>query len=785
MASKYDSRRIWMNTGASAKLKNIALEERTVRRTKQIYRQAQKDVEAQVSQIYAQFGTLSKANRWEFTGLNNPAKQKDISSLIKAIDKAGLTDYVPEALTKRMSVLQVKQMDIWYKIHSAGQASHEQTKNAILGTMRNSGKAWEAALAAGADSFVGFDRNICGYMMGMNWADGNFSSRLWNASEATWEEVRNELTRALANGQSPETTNNRIRRILSEAHNPNDRSSGGLSYDVERIIRTETAKASTQADLARWREAGISKVQWHAQFEKNTCSHCADRDGRIYELKEAMLDEPPLHPNCRCYFAAYDEVAAKYPDTTYYKNDDGEYQEIQWAPYNAVIDKAGNLRKTAAAVSDYFWKTSPWATYAAPKTGITYKGELDNEVIDLTERTIKAIGDQYPEIRDRLASAFNDEVTLHRGSSMVIGKSLDHIGGLTDPAYHQLTVSYIDKATGGNPLSQMAKQARDQFKAGKWSTPKDNHTIMHELGHVLADDLKNRRGVDIEQLVIRATGQKDWKNAKMAVDAISRYGAKNPDEAFAELFARMASQDPTLQTKLTARFADEIQTARKLPEKRTKIAINEAPKKAAVAPEPKGYTTESGWINSLTKNELQAVKDYTNDTSLVGYTDINDALRDGTYKKGYKAPIRDGWITASEERLQKVSEAVDGIDRAMAKFTLTTDKTVWRGFREDLMPDSFLSKMENLKPGSVLTDKAYSSTAVTKSGTGEFTGGWLMKIKVPAGTGRGVFTRKISEYEKENEFLIKRGAQFKVTRITNGKDSWGNTVKLIEAEMLP
>lgn len=125
------------------------------------------------------------------------------------------------------------------------------------------------------------------------------------------------------------------------------------------------------------------------------------------------------------------------------------------------------------------------------------------------------------------------------------------------------------------------------------------------------------------------------------------------------------------------------------------------------------------------------------------------------------------------------------MDKAIAKFTLTTDKTVWRGLRDDLMSDSFLSKMKNLKPGTVLTDKAYSSTAVTKSGTGEFTGGWLMKIKVPAGTGRGVYTRKISEYAHENELLLKRGAQFKVTRITNGKDSWGNTVKLIEAEMLP
>ena len=578
MASKYDSRRIWMNTGASAKLKNIALEEKTVRRTQRIYREAQKDIEAQVAQIYSQIGTLSKANRWEFPDAKTPAKRKDISSLIKAIDKAGLTDYVPEKLSKRMSVLQVKEMNIWLRIHEAGQESHTATKDAILKTMQNSGKAWASALAAGADSFVGFDRNICGYMMGMNWADGNFSSRLWHASDATWEQVRDELTRALANGQHPETTKAHLRRILSEAHNPNDRSSGGLSYDVERIIRTETAKASTQADLARWREAGVTKVQWHASFEKNTCPHCADRDGRIYDLKEAMLDEPPLHPNCRCYFTAYDEVAAKYPDTTYYKNDQGEYQEIQWAPYHSVINDKGQLRSNALKVADYFWNASPWMTYAAPKTGLTYKGEIDNQVLDMTERTVKSMTDQFPEIRDALEHDFNNEITMHRGNSIIEGNELVSVGGLTDPYYRQLTVAYIDRAIGGNPLTQMAKQARKQFKDRHWSTPKDNHTIIHELAHILEHDLRTRRGVDIDDFMLRVTGTKSWKQAKLVMDgSISNYASKNASEGFAETLVRAISQDPTLQNKTTARFMDELAAARKLPRKpRTtrKIAVD-------------------------------------------------------------------------------------------------------------------------------------------------------------------------------------------------------------------
>lgn len=785
MASKYDSRRIWMNTGASAKLKNLALEEKTVRRTRQIYLEAQKDIEAQVAQIYSQIGTLSKANRWEFPDAKNPAKRKDISSLIKAIDKAGLTDYVPEKLSKRMSVLQVKEMNIWLRIHEAGQESHAATKEALLKTMQNSGKAWASALAAGADSFVGFDRNICGYMMGMNWADGNFSSRLWNASEETWEKVRDELTRALANGQQPETTKAHIKNLLTQAHNPDAKGSGGIAYDVERIIRTENAKASTDADMARWKDAGVTKIQWNAVLEKNTCSPCADRDGRVYLLKDIYkLDTVPLHPNCRCFFTAYDETAAKYPDTTYYKNEDGEYEEVQWAPYRALMDNAGNLRASPLSVSDYFWRLSPWTVYKPPKTNITFKGELDDQVVDLAQRTIKAATDQYPEIADRLESTFGNEVTIHRNNSIFIGHKIEKgTPGLTDEAFKQLTFAYPDRATGGNPLTQLAKQATEQYKKGFWSTPKDNHTIMHELGHVLEIDLKRTRGVDPETLILRATGTRTWKQAKAVLERnISRYAAEDPGEAFAEIFARMASQDPSLQTQITARFADALENARKLPKKRTKIAINEAPEKAAVAPEPKGYTTESGWKNSLTQPELQAFKKYTG----VDYSSINDALREDKYQKGYIAKKQaGGGIKVSELKKQEIAQTIDNMDKAIAKFTLTTDKTVWRGLRDDLMQDSFLSKMENLKPGTVLTDKAYSSTAVTKSGTGEFTGGWLMKIKVPAGTGRGVYTRKISEYAHENELLLKRGAQFKVTRITNGKDSWGNTVKLIEAEMLP
>ena len=97
---------------------------------------------------------------------------------------------------------------------------------------------------------------------------------------------------------------------------------------------------------------------------------------------------------------------------------------------------------------------------------------------------------------------------------------------------------------------------------------------MHELGHVLEIDLKRTRGVDPETLILRATGTRTWKRAKAVLESnISRYAAEDPGEAFAEIFARMASQDPSLQTQITARFAAELQKARSKPATKRRIDI--------------------------------------------------------------------------------------------------------------------------------------------------------------------------------------------------------------------
>lgn len=561
MANKYEDRRVWMRTGIQAKQKNIALEDATIKRTRKIYEKASRDIERQVAQLYGQFSTVAENGRTEFKGLKMPATQKDISALIKAINDAGLADHVPEKLSKRMSVLQVKQLDNWLTIQRAGQQAHGTTKDALGKEIVRQGKVWQASLDAGAGSFVGFDRNIAGYMLGQDWEGGNFSDRLWDRSKIRWEEVREELARAVSNGQSQQTTINHLKQIMQEGHNPNAKGSGGLDYDVQRIVRTELAKASTDADLARWAEAGVEKVQWLAVLEANTCDVCAEHDGRIYELGK-VPDTVPAHPNCKCTLAPYED-RENMPTQRVYKDEDGNYQATEFAPYEALIDSHGALRMTPLMVPDAFWKVSSFNQYAPPKHTTEFTGEVpeDTRITDRIARGVEDVRQAFPEIADTLDQM--GEIQLHRGTWTIDGRRWQSIGGQVDWKNQTVTITYPKTPT----LEAFVKMANDQFKAGNWSTNSIYHTTRHELGHVLAratrKDPSGRTWKALTktpaQIIQKATGTTNWEDAQARLaNTISKRATKDADEAFAELFARGMDRSSASHDKITATFMREV-----------------------------------------------------------------------------------------------------------------------------------------------------------------------------------------------------------------------------------
>ena len=164
------------------------------------------------------------------------------------------------------------------------------------------------------------------------------------------------------------------------------------------------------------------------------------------------------------------------------------------------------------------------------------------------------------------------------------------------------------------------------------------------------------------------------------------------------------------------------------------------------------------WMNDITQNELDRTKYYTG----AGYADWNDSLRndDG---KGY-------------ENFTK------GLDGAISKFNLDQDIITYRGLSYGAMEAMFGEATPSIESinamkGAIVSDKAFLSTSIDKSvAKGSFfSDGYVFKINVPKGKGRGAYVNKISQHNGEMEFIMHRNTQLKVTGASYDS-SMGRTV---------
>lgn len=77
---------------------------------------------------------------------------------------------------------------------------------------------------------------------------------------------------------------------------------------------TTAREAATTATLNRLAENGIDLVEWRTRptvGERRACDLCRPRNGEVYSITganedyPALVDAPPLHPNCGCLVVAY------------------------------------------------------------------------------------------------------------------------------------------------------------------------------------------------------------------------------------------------------------------------------------------------------------------------------------------------------------------------------------------------------------------------------------------------------------------------------------------------
>lgn len=172
------------------------------------------------------------------------------------------------------------------------------------------------------------------------------------------------------------------------------------------------------------------------------------------------------------------------------------------------------------------------------------------------------------------------------------------------------------------------------------------------------------------------------------------------------------------------------------------------------------------WKAGLSADSKDALYSYTAD----GYGDVNDYLRKAN-----------GW---EHINANMVIEQMKHIDEAIESFVLKESITIQRGASESSLDVLFSgAPVDELSEliGRKYHDDGYMSSTALLGNTVATTKPVVFEIDIPAGKGRGAYINEFgAQYEDvEYEFLIKRGADFTITDISEDEDLGKIYVKMV------
>lgn len=126
--------------------------------------------------------------------------------------------------------------------------------------------------------------------------NANFSQRLWGNGESLKSVINTTVNRLILQGVHPDKMISELRKLF------------GVSYsEARRVLITESARVQGDVQIDSIEQAGFKSYVYIA--ERKACVICGSLNGKVFLVKdkEIGLNMYPMHPNCRCRIAPYED----------------------------------------------------------------------------------------------------------------------------------------------------------------------------------------------------------------------------------------------------------------------------------------------------------------------------------------------------------------------------------------------------------------------------------------------------------------------------------------------
>lgn len=306
---------------------------------------------------------------------------------------------------------------------------------------------------------------------------GTFSDRIWQYQDLMREDLGKLLQQGLIQGKGARALTKDLRKYLV-----GDKQGKGATYNVERLMRTELARVQTEAQKQSFIRNGFDMYEFicnHHASKHNTCPICLGLDGKHFKVEDMMPGEnaPPMHPNCRCSTAAWE--------------DDAEYEA--WLDH---LDNGGTTKQ---------WNATGKAEWIKHNSQIS-KQALENSKKSATMKaeasTISAKAKKLPDAKERsrvINEAISAKTPVYAEDLRKVFKSVKPKDGCLDICLHgaQFFTEYegkyiLDTETLYYIISGRREYQKQNIRLLSCSTGKED-----KYGNCVAQELANRLGVDV------------------------------------------------------------------------------------------------------------------------------------------------------------------------------------------------------------------------------------------------------------------------------------------------
>lgn len=364
-------------------------------------------------------------------------------------------------------------------------------------------------------------------LVNASFRNANFSDRIWMYQDELKNDIGKLLTSGLIQGKNPRTLAKDLKARF-----------GVSTSNAERLMRTELARVQTEAQKQSYQRNGWGKYEFIVNH--GCCKICEALDGKRFSVDKMQVgfNAPPMHPNCRCATAPYED-SEEYEAWLDYLSKGGTTEKWE-ATEKAKWEKARQAKSNELTNRRKERMAAKPATLEELAESIGKKHGIDIDIKNAGKFTEEA--KKQLEAIDKLLNEYNSTMISYRferggmfegeagNCYMLGGKSAISVQTLAIKEGYRGTLNLKDNgniSTTYHEFAHSLSQSREKMHDDFWK----------ELKSIRTRYRKDIKGIDKAEIVDKKISATEAAEAKKRI-AISNYAEKDIDEFLAEAFTQ-------------------------------------------------------------------------------------------------------------------------------------------------------------------------------------------------------------------------------------------------------